>query len=262
MLVRWTPYGGGYVDFRPCASIRQLLPWNSAEKQCMGCDLFYYWKDSFPITDDVKPWQRTAIIAQKIALSDWMLTLSFLRRDYDGLHLHQFADEDIDPEVIDKILTEIASSRDLISKCCTFARRNLINLGVCPTDELYFSRWKEKPDHPLLETNADWTFLYFELQNWKSETDVLINTQMSLLNELDRKREIVDSDREKEESRDLTRLTYLGAIFGPVTFTSGILSMGYDFAPGQGKFWVFWATWIPMTILIVSAWWTWHILGK
>jgi hypothetical protein len=228
----------------------------------MSRDIFYYWKDSMPITDDIKPWQRTMIILQKIALSDWMLTLAFLRRDYDALHLNQFADETIDPVKIDRMMTEIGSSRNLVSKCCSFARKNLINLGVHPTEELYFSRWTEKPQDPLKETNADWTFLYFELQNWKTDTDVLIDTQMTLLKTLDRKRAMADSERQGKESRDLTRLTYLGAIFGPVTFTAGILSMPSAYGPGGGKFWVFWVTWIPLTILIVSVWWTWHIFGN
>jgi len=239
-----------------------MLPANESEDQCMSRDIFYYWKDAVFITDNIKAWQRTMIIIQKIALSDWMLTLAFLRRDYDALHLHQIADENLDPVDIDRMMAEIASSRDLITKCWTFARRNLVNLGVYPNEELYFSSWREKPKDPLDETNGDWTFLYFELKNWKEDTDVLINTQMTLLKALDRKRAMDDSDRQGEESRDLNRLTYLGAIFGPVTFTSGILSMASQYTPGGGKFWVFWVTWIPMTILIVVVWWTWHIIGK
>lgn len=200
-----------------------------------------------PIADDIKPWQRTMIILQKIALSDWMLILAFLRRDYDALHLNQFVNQAIDPVKIDRMMTEISSSRNLVSKCCSFARKNLVNLAIHPTEELYFFGWIEKPQDPLKEADAGWTFLYFELKNWKTDTDVLIDTQMTLLKTLDRKRAMVDSEQQAKESRDLTRLTYLGAIFGPVTFTARILSMSSAYAPGGGKFWVFWVTWIPLT---------------
>ena len=220
----------------------------------MGREVLYYWMESFPITDDVKPWDRTNIILQKIALSDWMLTLAFLRRDFDALRIHQIASENVDVDNIDKTLTEAASSRNLISKCCSFARRNLISLGIQPTEELYFSQWKTKTKDPLGETNCDWTFLYMELEHWKADTDVLINYWITLLNVLNSKRQVADSEREKEETRDLNRLTYLGAVFGPVTFTAGIFSMADDFAPGKGKFWIFWLTWIPMTLFII-LWW-------
>lgn len=252
--VNWEHYGGGYVDFRPWAKIQNMSHLNRHEGQSMGREVLYYWMESFPITDDIKPWDRTNIILQKIALSDWMLTLAFLRRDFDALRIQQIANENVDVDGIDKTLAEAASSRNLVSKCCSFARRNLISLGIQPTEELYFSQWKTQTKDPLDETNCDWAFLYMELEHWKTDTDMLINYWITLLDVLNSKRQVADSEREKAETRDLNRLTYLGAFFGPVTFTAGILSMGGDFAPGKGKFWVFWLTWIPMTLLII-IWW-------
>jgi len=235
---------------------------NPAANQCMGHDVFYYWKDSFPLQDDKKPWERTDIIVQKIALSDWMLTLAFLRRDYDALRLNQFADENASPEDIDRLLTEIVSSRNLIAKCRTSVRRNLVNLGIAPNEELYFSRWKDKPEYPEQETNCDWAFLYLELQNWKNDTDELIYNELRFLQALDSKRSAADSKREEADTKALNRLQYFAAILGPLTITSGVLSMGGDFAPGQAKFWIFWASWVPLSILILLWWWTSRMVGK
>jgi hypothetical protein len=80
--LNWKSYGGGYVDFRPWTRVQEMPHMNVAADQCMSRDVFYYWMDLFPIKNDIKPWERTNIIVQKIALSDWMLTLAFLRRDY------------------------------------------------------------------------------------------------------------------------------------------------------------------------------------
>jgi hypothetical protein len=222
----------------------------------MRHDVLYYWKDAFPIKDDIKPWERTDLIVQKIALSDWMLTLAFLRRDYDALRLNQFADEDADPDDIDRLLTEIASSRHLIAKCCSFARRDLVNLAICPSEELYFSKWKAKLEYPEQETNCDWTWLYLELQHWKTDTDELIDQEFRLMRALDSKRAAADSKREEQDTRALNRLSYFAAILGPLSITSGILSMGGDFAPGQARFWIFWVSWVPLSLLIVLWWWT------
>ena len=76
-----------------------------AADQSMSHEVFYYWMDSFPIKDDIGPWDRTNIILQKLALSGWMLTLAFLRRDYDALRLNHFANEDADLIDIDKLMT-------------------------------------------------------------------------------------------------------------------------------------------------------------
>lgn len=205
--LNWKSYGGGYVDFRPWTRVQEMPHMNPTADQCMSHDVFYYWKDSFSIT----PWDRTNIILQKIALSDWMLTLAFLRRDYDALKLNQFADEDADPNDIDKLMAEIASSRHLIAKCCSFARRDLVNLGICPTDELYFSRWREIKD-PMHETACDWTFLYLELQHWNRDTAELLNNEIRLLKALDSKGAVTDSKREEEDTRALNRLSSFAAI--------------------------------------------------
>ncbi|KAH8654608.1 hypothetical protein BGZ60DRAFT_418869 [Tricladium varicosporioides] len=260
--VKWRAYGGGYVDFRPWTRVQEIPEWNAPESQCMCHEVFYFWKDSFPIRDEIKPWDRTNIILQKIALSDWMLTLAFLRRDYDALHMNQFANENADPEMIDRLLSEIASSRDLIAKCCSFARRNLINLGICPDNQVYFSGWRDKPTNPLNETNADWTYLYMELQHWKTDTEILTSSQLNLLKALDSKRAQVDSDRAQTEARDLNRLAYLGVFFVPMSCATGILSMGNEFSPGQRLFWVFFVIWVPITAIVVLWWWTSRILQR
>ncbi|KAH6661966.1 hypothetical protein B0J14DRAFT_707890 [Halenospora varia] len=208
------------------------------------------------------PWDRTNITLEKIALSDWMLTLAFLRRDYDALHMNQFVNENTDPEMIDRLLSEIASSRDLIAKCCSFARRNLINLGICPNNQVYFSGWRDKLTNPLNETNADWTYLYMELQHWKTDTDILTSSQLNLLKALDSKRAQVDSERERTEARDLNRLSYMGVFFIPMGCATGILSMGNDFSPGKRQFWVFFVIWVPITAIVVLWWWTSRILQK
>jgi hypothetical protein len=261
-MINWKPYGGGFVDFRPWNKVQGIPRPMGQKDQCMSQDIFFYWMDSFPLNDEVTPWDRTNIIIQKIALSDWMLTLAFLRRDWDALRPSEMADPDTESEEIDRKLTEIASSRDLICKCLSFTRRNLINLGIWPHDEYYFSKWKYRPETPAEETKCDWVFLYKELQYWKQDTENLISSQINLLKVLDSKLAAADSDREKSETRDLNRLTYLGAIFGPVTFTAGIMSMGNEFAPGREKFWIFWIIWIPMSLMIIMYWTMSRVLGR
>jgi hypothetical protein len=45
------------------------------------------------------------------------------------------------------------------------------------------------------------------------------------------------------------RLSLFASIVFPLTMVAAILSMGDDFLPGKGKFWIFWATSLPATAL-------------
>lgn len=38
--------------------------------------------------------------------------------------------------------------------------------------------------------------------------------------------------------------------------------MGDDFAPGKPEFWIFWVTWISLSVLIIVWWWTSRIVGR
>jgi hypothetical protein len=47
-------------------------------------------------------------------------------------------------------------------------------------------------------------------------------------------------------------LTLVALIFVPLSFTSGLFSMGDDYLPGRDQFWVFFAVAIPLIILIFA----------
>jgi Mg2+ and Co2+ transporter CorA len=51
------------------------------------------------------------------------------------------------------------------------------------------------------------------------------------------------------EAKAVRALTVVGMLYLPLTFTSALFSMGQDYGPGQGKFWVYWAVALPAGIL-------------
>ncbi len=54
-----------------------------------------------------------------------------------------------------------------------------------------------------------------------------------------------------ENQRALDRISYLGGILLPLPIVSGILSMGDTFGPTGSKFFIFWATAVPLSVLAV-----------
>jgi hypothetical protein len=62
---------------------------------------------------------------------------------------------------------------------------------------------------------------------------------------------ILEAQQGALESRQVNSLTYLLALFVPVSTVAAILSMGDEYLPGQTSFWIFWVASIPMVALVV-----------
>ncbi|KAK8087049.1 hypothetical protein PG994_002023 [Apiospora phragmitis] len=56
----------------------------------------------------------------------------------------------------------------------------------------------------------------------------------------------------EENKQSLDRVTYLGGVLLPITIVSGILAMGDTFGPTGDRFYVFWATAVPLTLLTLA----------
>jgi Mg2+ and Co2+ transporter CorA len=65
--------------------------------------------------------------------------------------------------------------------------------------------------------------------------------------------QLVNSHRSASEASDVRRLTYIAIVFIPLSFVATIFSMGDDFLPGKGNFWLYWATSIPITLAVLAA---------
>ncbi|RYP08419.1 hypothetical protein DL764_001907 [Monosporascus ibericus] len=89
-------------------------------------------------------------------------------------------------------------------------------------------------------TVGDW-----ETEEWKGLLVVLERLEKTL----DSYGEAYVQAVENNNARDVGFLTSLATIFVPVSLVAGILSMGGEFAAGQNRFWVFWASSVPLIIV-------------
>lgn len=196
--------------------------------------------------------ERVSIILQKIVLSNWLLSLAILWRDFSLIHLEYLTDQKVRMVDVQDVLQDIDSSRSLLNRCILATRRNLFQLGITPSDENYYSSWhkKDADDQQLLV--ADWSFLFQELKSWAEDTEHLINTRMLNLQVFDAKISQEVSDRSLSDSQQMNTLTRLGQmlllVFTPAGMAYGILSMPGDFAPGRGQFWVYFAVAVPLCL--------------
>lgn len=256
MSAPWRPYGGGYMNFAMLhkrRSLIELLPPTAAyHSGSLKEDLISKIRHAslfVPIENEI---ERVSIIIQKLALSNWLLSLAFLWRDFSSTHWEYLSDPGIPMDKVQFVLEDIGSCRELLNRAILTTRRNLVQLGIKPSDEKYYNSWHHDHTEDKQLVAADWAFLFQELNNWRDDIERQINFRMLSLQVFDAKRSMLDS----QQMNILTRLgQVLLLVFTPAGMAYGILSMPGDFGPGRGHFWVFFAVAVPLCLLTTLFAW-------
>jgi len=186
-----------------------------------------------------------------------MLTLALLQRDFYSMRLDRLELESITDLEVSNKLADLEWSRSVLDRCSLMVRRDLFQLSIPPSDETCFNGWQysERTNKQLLR--LDWIFLFHELRAWTEDTQRQLDTKMTDIRIRDSKRAYQNYDRAEKERKSVDKLTKLGQFlllfFTPVGLAYGLLSMAGDFAPGNDKFWMFFAIAIPLVASTILA---------
>ncbi|KAK4040860.1 hypothetical protein C8A01DRAFT_15321 [Parachaetomium inaequale] len=64
--------------------------------------------------------------------------------------------------------------------------------------------------------------------------------------------QLLDSRRSMLEAANVSRLTLIALVFVPLSWVASLFSMSEDYSPGRKNFWVYFATALPVLILVLS----------
>ncbi|KAF2115201.1 hypothetical protein BDV96DRAFT_575065 [Lophiotrema nucula] len=251
----WSPYGGRFIDFAALGGRESLVercpPDIGLGKSSLKEDLIWRLQNAASFVVDGAP--PVYVIPQLVALSNWTLTLAFLRRDFYSLNTRDLTSDHATTEEVKAALNDLQDCRSLLDRCNHQMWKNIRQLGLTPSDDGSVSPMStdaKLPNH-LLE---DWIFIWRELRHWINETDRLLDMRLANLSILDSKRSRDDSKRAARIAADSAGITKLGQflvfVYTPASFAYGILSMGDEFLPGKSKFWVFFVVAIPLSLII------------
>ncbi|KAJ4294384.1 hypothetical protein N0V90_008074 [Kalmusia sp. IMI 367209] len=266
----WSPYGGGFVDFANLEVRRafaQHCPKNYEIRNSSVKDSLL-WRLRYPELFRCSGDQTTPVqmILQRIALSNWTLTIAFLRRDFNSINLRDFTSERIPTFQVKQTLDDLMACRDLLNRCWLLLRKNLGQLNIPAEDDGQGVLTAANANSSTELLRLDWEFVWCELRHWIEETDRLVELRLAKLSVLDSKRSRLDSKRSEQISYSSAQITKLGQIlllvYTPAAFAYGVLSMGGDFSPGNKKFWVFFAIAIPLGTLTNVLFIIWMRLGR
>lgn len=260
----WIPYQGGPLDFANFATRRSFLPRHPTASSGYQESVEELLISRLKVPELVLPapyeGSATAAILQRIVLSNWALTLRFLRRDFDSVNLNRLTNDSMDTSQTEYTLRNLSSCRNLLERCSVISRRNLNHLKIIPREDLPRAVDDTNTTSELLQ--LDWLFIASETRHCISETDQLINIRLASLSVLDSKRSRDDSRRNAMLSHSSHQISKLGQLlilfFTPAAFAYGMLSMGGDFLPGNKKFWIFWAVAVPLSVVTNGLFYLWN----
>lgn len=63
--------------------------------------------------------------------------------------------------------------------------------------------------------------------------------------------QLLDSRRSIQEAANVSRLTFIALVFVPLSWVASLFSMSEDYSPGHKSFWVYFATALPVMILVL-----------
>lgn len=243
------PFQKGYLDFTPydfCVSplFHRNFPTEDLRGPPRGSildDIAFYWTNRATYAQIRKaidvPSESTYFLKRIIA-SQWVLVIEYLKQTISVLELAMESQSqnsltmDSPLSQLEQQLGETHTWRRRCAQYCEQMEANLMHLGI--------NKSKEEGDD---DDSQDFLYILGRLINWKGRAEALVSVLMGQL-------AIVEGQRSFGETRSVSRLTVLGLLFVPLSLTSGILSMGGEYLPGNRYFWVFFAAGIPLVIAV------------
>jgi hypothetical protein len=244
---------GGYVDFLPFETDRETPSGpgtidNGPMRISPYDDILFYWRklDRFPqihrsILDGTADPSVCSYFLKKIVASNWMPPLLYFDATLDRLE-YALARSNVEGLTgAARHWSDVEYWHRRCSKSCDQLEQTLFNLGRDPfsTHDIFVPRSQIATRTEADKCEEDFLYIYRQMHELKKRSQRLGFSLSNLIG-------IIESKRSADEAHGIKVLTLLGMLFVPLAFTTGLFSMSGNFAPGESKFWVYFATGIPL----------------
>ena len=244
------PIWGGYNNLIPCPSIHQ----DRCERRSRGSMLgeTIHWLRQMSAEEIRSIPQDPRILCRKplsIVCSEWILLLRYADTRFSQLEW-EVADQDLRHEGEGLALT--------LDNLHTWRRRfpiykNILSEGmekIIRRDDFLYST-----QNSLRMLEKDFEFLLNTLDDLHSRAERMMSVVTAVLS-------IEESQKALQQNRSLGRLTYLAAIFVPLSFISSFFSMNEDITRLDKTFWIYLVIALPVTLVALFVTRYSHILAK
>lgn len=231
----------GYVDFIPPLDHIQAATAEPHPHHSMLADLCHYYKNHAGLlkSEDWTDPTASATYVKKVVAAHYLQLIDYIKAMLPSLELRlttAWVEEEDQWKSLQTISRRCGNYRDDIED-------TLLSLGYPlegASQQQGRSEWKD--------CRRDFQYIYFRLKILKQRADTLMSAMTGLAS-------IAGNRQNLEEAKRLKRLNLLALLFIPLAYTSSLFSMQDDFAPGMGRFWVYWVS--AFGLVLVTFFITW-----
>lgn len=238
--LRSKPFLGLYEDFMlPSDHGQNFQPTAKPRGIGIADDLSHYWERSIPCCFDPKnpTIQSLAYYPLRIIAAEWVKYIAVMNT---CLVNHEYR-----PDKGSALGKFEMSLRELQS----WRRRSIISQRKIQSILSRLESWKAKNpnDTALLQPLiTDYQYISLRIDEYGRMLENTVSTVTSAV-------QIFEARRAFTETSNVTRLTGLALFFIPLSYVSSLFSMQSSNAPGNSKFWVYFAVAIPLMLLVVGV---------
>lgn len=258
------PYQGGYTDFN-VFNYKTTTRYTGPPRTSLYDDLIYYHLQD----QSIRPikLEDAPLLLKRILAGHWMTSVAYIETSVSVL---EFAVEQSREnrssdganqspsyrglQWLEEQLFHIYSWKRRVSRYLDWSACNLLELSISEPGYVDFGQssflllrfiltYLAKPEE------KDWVFIKYRLDLYEKRSRDVVSSAVGLLS-------LIESHKSVEEAESTRIIALLGTFYLPLSLTAGILSMGGNFIPGAGKFWVFPVVAVPLTLLsfLLVAW--------
>ena len=255
-----TPYQGGYIDFTPWSlkgRIQAARTLSSPPRTSARDDLQYYYTQFLsegPLIEKLTI-ETVSTIFLKFIVSHVVAHIEYMKSITNEIEVN-LANPGMKGDVayLETQLRELFGWNRRISTYCEEIDSML--------DTLKISRDGSNPRSVQTGILGDWQDDVLYIQRRATYIKARINELIATTNGMIGIMQAMQSLRVSMTSENVARqslfeaqsvkmLTILATTFLPLAYIASIFSMGGSYAPGQSKFWVYWAVAAPFAVAIV-----------
>ncbi|KFX93732.1 hypothetical protein V490_04723 [Pseudogymnoascus sp. VKM F-3557] len=248
-IAKQMPYQGGYTDFN-VFNYKTTTRYTGPPRTSLYDDLIYYHLQD----QSIRPikLEDAPLLLKRILAGHWMTSVAYIETSVSVL---EFAVEQSREnrsgdganqspsyrglQWLEEQLFHIYSWKRRVSRYLDWSACNLLELSISEPGHVDFAKPEEK----------DWVFIKYRLDLYEKRSRDVVSSAVGLLS-------LIESHKSVEEAESTRIIALLGTFYLPLSLTAGILSMGGNFIPGAGQFWVFPVVAVPLTLLsfLLVAW--------
>ncbi|KAF2878601.1 hypothetical protein BDV95DRAFT_478531 [Massariosphaeria phaeospora] len=234
------PFQGGYIDFLPPASRERASLKPRHPHGSMLKNLVHYFENHADLLDE-NDWEdpvTSSLFLKKIVAAHYLQLVDYIKAMLPSLELRlttAWVEEQGQWKSLQTISRRCGNYSDDIED-------TLVSLGY-PLEVLHR---KGRPEWK--DCQKDFQYIYFRLKILKERADTLMGAMTGLAS-------IAGNRQNLEEAKRVKRLNLLALLFIPLAYTSSLFSMQDNFAPGNGKFWVYWVSALSVVALTLITTW-------